>query len=102
AAAAWALMRSRHLAASARGPDDYARVYGEVLTGLGRPAIVHWLGGMFDPPLAGYGGSAAVYAAPGPSPNILAGNAARVDGLKLSLLDAGREVEMRRRLPAGV
>src|SRR5262249_48138581 len=52
------LMASRALAATARGPDEYALVYDRVLSQLSRPVIIHWLGDMFDPALAGYWGSA--------------------------------------------
>ena len=103
------LMASRALAACARGPDDYARVYAHVLAQVREPVIIHWLGEMFDPALAGYwvgaGGLASdpdharateVCAA------MIAANAAKVDGVKVSLLDAGKEVTLRRRLPAGV
>ena len=48
------LMASRELARVAGGPDDYGEVYGRVLDHLERPALIHWLGGMFDRALAGY------------------------------------------------
>jgi hypothetical protein len=51
------LMASRALAAAARGPDDYAMVYGRILAQVKEPVILHWLGDMFDPALAGYWGS---------------------------------------------
>jgi hypothetical protein len=51
------LMASRALAAAARSPDDYARVYGRILAQVRQPVIIHWLGEMFDPALAGYWGS---------------------------------------------
>ena len=51
-------MASRALAAAARGPEDYVRVYDRILRQVREPVIIHWLGEMFDPALAGYWGSA--------------------------------------------
>ncbi|SEF62798.1 Protein of unknown function [Thermomonospora echinospora] len=96
------IMASRQLAAAARGPDDYAEVYGRLLGGLRRPAVLHWLGPMFDPALAGYWGSPDPDAAADLLLSIIEAHPGRVDGVKVSLLDAGREVALRRRLPAGV
>ncbi|MDQ6772120.1 MAG: dihydrodipicolinate synthase family protein [Candidatus Dormibacteraeota bacterium] len=96
------LMASRELARIASGPDDYARVYGRILGRLSRPAIIHWLGDAFDPALAGYWGSAELDRATTSCLDIIAANRERVDGVKVSLLDAEQEIEMRRRLPAGV
>jgi uncharacterized protein DUF993 len=96
------LMASRALAACARSPDDYARVYHRVLSQLRAPAIIHWLGDMFDPALAGYWGHADLDRATDVCIDVVASNAARIDGIKVSLLDKGREIAMRRRLPAGV
>jgi Protein of unknown function (DUF993) len=96
------LMASRELARVAAGPDDYARVYGRVLSQLRRPALIHWLGPMFDPALAGYWGHDDQAAAMDVCLAVIADHAARVAGVKVSLLDAALEVEMRRRLPAGV
>ena len=96
------VMASRALAASAKGPDDYARVYDRVLGGLSRPAIVHWLGEMFDPALEGYWGCGDHMAAMDVCLDILQRHAPRVAGVKLSLLDREKEVAMRRRLPKGV
>jgi hypothetical protein len=96
------LMASRALAACARGPEDYAAVYDRVLAQVSRPVILHWLGDMFDPALAGYWGSRDVVAAMDTCLDVIRSHAAKVDGVKISLLDAGLEVAMRRRLPAGV
>ena len=99
------LMASRALAAVAAGPDDYAELYGHVLSQLARPAILHWLGPMFDPALAGYWNPAHpddLDAATETMLAIIAENAGRVDGVKVSLLDHEREVAIRRALPAGV
>jgi hypothetical protein len=96
------LMASRALAASARSPDDYADVYARVLGQLREPAIIHWLGDMFDPALAGYWGSTDLDAATRTCLEVLGANARRVDGIKVSLLDKQREIDLRRKLPAGV
>jgi hypothetical protein len=96
------LMASRELARLARGPDDYAAVYGRVLGQLRRPALIHWLGPMFDPALAGYWGHDDPGSAMAACAAIIGEHASRVSGVKVSMLDAALEVEMRRRLPAGV
>jgi hypothetical protein len=96
------LMASRELARLAAGPDDYARVYSGVLDALSRPALIHWLGDMFDPALAGYWGHRNVEQAMDVCLAIIGANRSKVDGVKVSLLDAATEVAMRSRLPAGV
>ena len=96
------VMASRHLAAVAKGPDDYRQVYSEVLGHVTSKAIVHWLGDMFDPALAGYWGSRDLDEASDGFLAVLEENAAKIDGVKLSLLDRDREIELRRRLPEGV
>lgn len=96
------LMASRALAACARSPDDYARVYGRLLSQVREPVILHWLGDMFDPVLAGYWGSHDLDAAMETALAIIHEHAAKIDGIKISLLDAQREIQMRRRLPPGV
>jgi hypothetical protein len=96
------LMASRALAKAARGPDDYARVYDRVLRQVRQPVIIHWLGEMFDPALAGYWGHADHMAAMEVSLDIIAAHASKVDGVKISLLDDQKEIAMRRRLPRGV
>ncbi|WP_221504590.1 dihydrodipicolinate synthase family protein [Kitasatospora gansuensis] len=96
------LMASRALAAVAVGPEDYLAVYGELIAQSARPVILHWLGEMFDPALAGYWGSASLDAATGTVLALIREHAGRIDGIKVSLLDADREVALRRALPAGV
>jgi len=96
------VMASRELARVADAPEDYAAVYGWVLAEADAPVILHWLGEMFDPALANYWGAGDLDAAADSALNIIADNAGKVDGIKVSLLDAKREVELRRRLPAGV
>jgi hypothetical protein len=95
------LMASRALAKAARTPDDYARVYARVLSQVQQPVIIHWLGEMFDPALAGYWGNADHMAAMETALDVIAANAAKVDGVKISLLDDRKEILMRRRLPKG-
>jgi hypothetical protein len=96
------LLASRALAAAAAGPDDYAGVYQRVVGATGGPVILHWLGEAFDPLLAGYWGSPDLDEATEALLAVVAANAERVDGVKVSLLDRDREVALRRRLPAGV
>jgi hypothetical protein len=96
------VMASRDLARLARGPEDYAKVYERVLAQVSRPVILHWLGPMFDPALAGYWGSADVGAATTAFVSLLAAHADRVDGVKVSLLDADHERRLRAALPDGV
>lgn len=96
------LMASRALAACASGPDDYARVYDRILGQVRDPVMIHWLGDMFDPALAGYWGYADPDAAMDVCLDVMAANAAKVDGIKISLLDKDKEIAMRRRLPDGV
>ena len=96
------LMASRALAVCATSPADYEAVYDRILGQVAEPVIVHWLGEMFDPALAGYWGHEDHARAMDVAAGILAANAAKVDGVKVSLLDKGKEVALRRRLPAGV
>jgi hypothetical protein len=96
------LMASRALAAAARAPEDYARVYGRILGQVKEKVIIHWLGEMFDPALAGYWGSGDHWTAMETCLSVIEANAAKVDGIKISLLDKDKEIAMRRRLPAGV
>jgi Protein of unknown function (DUF993) len=96
------LMASRALAACTHSPDDYFRVYGKILQQVKEPVIIHWLGEMFDPALAGYWGYADHRKAMEVALYVIEANAAKVDGVKVSLLDKDKEIEMRRRLPKGV
>jgi hypothetical protein len=92
------LMASRALAKLGRNADDYARIYNRVLSQVREPVIIHWLGDMFDPALANYWGSASLDMAMDTAVSIINANAAKVDGVKVSLLDKHREIDMRRRL----
>ncbi|MEU6890433.1 dihydrodipicolinate synthase family protein [Streptomyces sp. NPDC046557] len=96
------LMASRALARAARGPEEYLEVYGELLRQSSGPIVLHWLGPMFDPELTGYWGHEDPDEATGVFLKIIAEYPGKVDGIKISLLDAEREVDIRRRLPAGV
>jgi hypothetical protein len=96
------IMASRALAAAARGPEDYAAVYGALLDQVRRPVLLHWLGPMFDPALTGYWGATDLDEATDAFLAIITEHTSRVDGVKVSLLDADREVALRRRLPDGV
>lgn len=96
------LMASRALAATAQGPDDYLEVYGHLLRQSAEPVVLHWLGPMFDPALEGYWGSSDLDTATDTFLEVIAAHPDKVDGIKVSLLDARREVDLRRRLPRGV
>ncbi len=96
------LMASRALCRVARGPDDYLTVYGRLLRAARQPVILHWLGDMFDPALAGYWGSRAIPAAMDTCLALIAANRSKVDGIKISLLERSYEEDMRARLPNGV
>ncbi|MET8958646.1 dihydrodipicolinate synthase family protein [Streptomyces sp. NPDC004074] len=96
------LMASRALAATAEGSEDYLELYGHLLRQVADPVILHWLGPMFDPALEGYWGSADLDAATEVFLEVVAAHPDKVDGVKISLLDARREIDLRRRLPPGV
>ena len=96
------LMASRALAACAKSPDDYVKVYGRILAQVREPVIIHWLGDVFDLALAGYWGSPDLDQASETLLAIVQDHAARIDGVKISLLDQQREIAMRRRFPRGV
>jgi hypothetical protein len=96
------LMASRALAAVARHADDYASVYATVLAQVRQPVILHWLGPMFDPALEGYWGSDTISTAMENCLSIIRAHQKRIDGIKISLLDADLEISMRRDLPADV
>src|SRR5882757_409753 len=96
------VMASRALARVAKSPDDYARVYGRILRQAKEPVIIHWLGEMFDPALAGYWGNADHMAAMDTCLGIMRDHAAKIDGVKVSLLSKEKEISMRRKLPQGV
>jgi Protein of unknown function (DUF993) len=96
------IMASRELAAIARGPEDYAAVYGPLLAQTSQPVILHWLGPMFDPELAGYWGSSDIDVATKNMLDLITQHRAAVNGVKISLLDADHERGLRASLPDGV
>lgn len=103
------LMASRALAACAKSPDDYARVYARVLAQVRAPVILHWLGEMFDPALSGYWiGADGLASDPDHAratdicAAVIGDHAAKIDGVKVSLLAKDKEIALRRRLPSGV
>jgi hypothetical protein len=96
------LMASRQLVQLARHADDYLTVYGELLSRAPEPVVLHWLGPMFDPALAGYWGSSDIAEATSTFHELVQEHADAIDGVKVSLLDAAHEVQLRRSLPAGV
>jgi hypothetical protein len=96
------LMASRALVRVARGPEDYVRIYRSVIEQCDHPVILHWLGEMFDPALDGYWGAHSFDQALETCLRVIGENAAKVDGIKISLLDKDKEIRMRRLLPAGV
>lgn len=96
------LMASRALVQAARSSADYEKVYGRILGQVKQRVIIHWLGEMFDPALAGYWGHAHHDKAMDVAVRVIVANATKVDGIKISLLDKDKEIAMRRRLPKGV
>jgi len=96
------LMASRALVKVAKTPDDYVNVYTNVLAKAEKPVILHWLGDMFDPALKGYWGSDSFTMAMETCLAMIKANISKVDGIKISLLDADKEVAMRRALPPSV
>jgi hypothetical protein len=93
------VMASRALARIARGPADYERIYDRILSQARAPVILHWLGEMFDPALAGYWGSRDTARAMDTALAVIGAHPDKVDGIKISLLDKDQEIAMRRRLP---
>ena len=96
------LMASRALAKVANGADDYLHVYSTLLQEVDQPVILHWLGTMFDPALAGYWGSDDVSVATETFLSLIREHSDKVDGVKVSLLDASHEVALRAALPENV
>ncbi|WP_431322537.1 dihydrodipicolinate synthase family protein [Rhizobium sp. YTU87027] len=96
------MMASRALARVASSADDYVKVYGRILSQAKDKVVLHWLGDMFDPNLAGYWGSAQFEPALECVLRIINENREKVEGIKISLLDNAKEVQLRNRLPEGV
>jgi hypothetical protein len=96
------LMASRALARIARSPEDYAKVYGHILTHARDKVLLHWLGDMFDPQLKGYWGSDKFEDALDTVIGVIEANRDKVEGIKISLLEERYEIALRNRLPDGV
>ena len=96
------MMASRALVRVAKSPDDYVKVYSRVLGEADHQVILHWLGEMFDPALKGYWGADNFSVTMKTCLAAIASNVAKVDGIKISLLDAEKEIAFRRQLPPGV
>jgi hypothetical protein len=96
------MMASRQLAAIARSAEDYLQVYSTVFAQASRPVILHWLGEMFDPQLSGYWGSTDIPSATRTFLDLINEHSAKVDGVKVSLLSADHEQQLRTALPSGV
>jgi hypothetical protein len=96
------VMASLALVKVARGPGDYEKVYDHILSQVREPVILHWLGDMFDPQLAGYWGHTDLDKAAHVTLDVMRSHTNKVDGIKISLLDKNREISLRRQLPAGV
>lgn len=96
------LMCSRALVKAARTSQDYLNVYATLLEAAKQPVILHWLGDMFDPQLSSYWGTNDLAEATGVFQSILKQHASKIDGVKVSLLNAEHEKQLRAVLPAGV
>jgi Protein of unknown function (DUF993) len=96
------MMASRAMAKAAKTADDYHHLYGRLLQDSDKPVILHWLGEMFDPSLKGYWGSSNIPTALDTVIELIRANSSKVEGIKVSLLEAKWEIELRRRLPEGV
>jgi hypothetical protein len=96
------LMASRALVRVAKSPEDYVKVYGRILSQADHPVVLHWLGPMFDPALKGYWHTEDFTKGMETCLHMINDNVAKVDGIKISLLDAKKEVTMRRLLPVAV
>ena len=94
------IMASRALCRLSRSADDFLFVYDRLLSAVREKVILHWLGEMFDPELAGYWGNHDIDIAMSTLLGVLKAHVAKVDGVKISLLDRGREEYLRKQLPA--
>ncbi|MEM1078643.1 MAG: dihydrodipicolinate synthase family protein [Pseudomonadota bacterium] len=96
------LMASKAFTAINATPEAYHEVYRALIDGAQEPVVLHWLGEMFDPALAGYWGQSDLEAANQFVLDLIAENPGQVDGIKISLLDQAHEEAFRARLPEGV
>jgi Protein of unknown function (DUF993) len=96
------MMASRALCTAARSEDDYKSVYDAVLAESRNKVVLHWLGEAFDASLAGYWGGHDVRTAMAAVLDIIRLHAGKIEGIKISLLNADHERELRAQLPEGV
>lgn len=96
------LMASRALCRLARSAEDYLAVYDRIIRQTSGKVILHWLGAMFDPQLAGYWASGDVDTAMATVLGLIETHRDKIDGIKISLLERRHEERMRALLPAGV
>ncbi len=96
------MMASRALAKIAKSKDDYIYVYSKILSQAKDKVVLHWLGDMFDAQLAGYWGASNFDDALDTVIEIITGNASKIEGIKISLLEHSKEIALRNRLPDGV
>ena len=96
------MMASRALASIAKSRDDYLKVYDRIVGQARDKVILHWLGDMFDPQLAGYWASRDVDTAMETVLDLIRAHAGKVEGIKISLLEQRHEEKLRDALPPGV
>jgi len=96
------IMASRALAATARSFDDYREVYSKIIRTARDRVLLHWLGPMFDPALSRYWGTDNLDEATENLLSLLFEFTDKIEGIKISLLDKGREITLRERLPPGM
>lgn len=96
------VMASRAMALTASSPADYVNVYGRLLSEVSGPVLLHWLGDAFDPQLSGYWGATGLDGAADALLEVIALAPEKIEGVKISILDADREAALRSRMPAGV
>jgi Protein of unknown function (DUF993) len=96
------IMASRPLAATARSFDDYLEVYGKIIRTTRNRVLLHWLGPMFDPALSRYWGTDNLDEATENLLSLLFEFTDKIEGIKISLLDKGREITLREKLPPGM
>ena len=80
----------------ATSSDDYRTVYRDVLAACDEPIILHWLGEMFDPALAGYWGSSSFEATMETALAVVEENASKVDGIKISPIELSHKCPMQK------
>ncbi len=96
------LMASRALCRVAKTRDDYLHVYDRIISQAADKVVLHWLGDMFDPQLAGYWASRDVDTAMETVLELIRSHAGRIEGIKISLLEQRYEEKLRAALPDGV